>query len=191
MWVRSPPRALRLYPPRRRGPNMHPVEACVRGTLIALGTLSAAALASGCTMDTPAPALVGAWRASIQFETGAFAPIKDLEFMYVFNQGGTMTESSNYDAAPPVPPAYGVWRSVGPNEFELKYEFYSTAPSPADAFAGGAGWLPSGRGVITERVTLAADGQSFTSTMKYEAFDTKGQPVAGGGEAKGRGVRMQ
>ena len=36
--------------------------------------------------------------------------MKDLEFMYVFNVGGTMTASSNYDGAPPVPPAYGVWR---------------------------------------------------------------------------------
>ena len=37
---------------------------------------------------------------------------KDLEFMYAFNVSGTMTESSNYDAAPPVPPAYGVWKKV-------------------------------------------------------------------------------
>ncbi len=29
--------------------------------------------------------LVGEWRAQLQFSSGAFAPIKDLEFMYVFN----------------------------------------------------------------------------------------------------------
>ncbi len=40
--------------------------------------------------------LVGAWRGKIQFKTGTFSTIKDLEFMYVFNAGGTMTESSNY-----------------------------------------------------------------------------------------------
>jgi len=50
--------------------------------------------------------LVGAWQGKIQFTTGAFADTKDLEFMYAFNAGGTMAESSNYDAAPPVPPAY-------------------------------------------------------------------------------------
>ena len=48
--------------------------------------------------DTAALDLVGEWRAHLQFTSGAFAPVKDLEFMYVFNQGGTMTESSNYDA---------------------------------------------------------------------------------------------
>ena len=57
--------------------------------------------------------LFGAWRGSVQFTTGAFAEVKDLDFMYLFNAGGTMLESSNYDGAPPVPPAYGVWRKVG------------------------------------------------------------------------------
>jgi len=137
------------------------------------------------------PALLGAWRSSLQFESGAFAPIKDLEFMYVFNAGGTMTESSNYDGAPPVPPAYGVWRSVGPNEFEAKYEYYATAPSATAEFMKGAGWPPSGFGVFVERITVSADGQTFTSTMKYDAFDMKGAPIEGGGEAKGKAVRIQ
>src|SRR6476469_1403752 len=78
--------------------------------------------------DAAAADLTGEWRAQLQFTTGAFASIKDLEFMYSFNQGGTMTESSNYDAAPPVPPAYGIWRKTGPNEYEAKYEFYRAKP---------------------------------------------------------------
>jgi hypothetical protein len=153
----------------------------------------AALLGAGCMGDHLAvpPALVGAWRSSIQFETGAFASIKDLEFMYVFNAGGTLTESSNYDGAPPVPPAYGVWRQLGPGEFEAKYEYYATAPSPPEAFKTGGGWLPSGRGVFTERITLSTDGQGFTSTVQYEALGVQGEPVAGSGNAKGRGVRIQ
>ena len=73
-------------------------------------------------------ALVGAWRSHIRFSAGAFAEMKDLEFMYVHNAGGTMTESSNYDGAPPVPPAYGVWKKTGAREFETKYLFYVTKP---------------------------------------------------------------
>ena len=70
-------------------------------------------LPTGCTLpsrsDTPrSDELVGAWRSNVQFKSGAFASITDLEFMYVFNAGGTLTESSNYDGVPPVPPAYGV-----------------------------------------------------------------------------------
>lgn len=155
-------------------------------------SLTAMLAVSGCENPAPAtpPALVGAWRSSIQFESGAFAAIKDLEFMYVFNSGGTMTESSNYDGAPPVPPAYGVWREIGPNEFEVTYEFFATRPSEADAFEKGAGWLPAGRGVITERITLSADGQTFSSALRYEALGMQGEPTEGGGEAKGSATRI-
>ena len=155
--------------------------------------LAVTLLAAGCAAERPVPAplLVGAWRSSLQFTTGAFASVKDLEFMYVFNAGGTLTESSNYDGAPPVPPAYGVWRALGPKEFEARYEFYVTAPAPPEAFKTGAGWLPSGRGVFTERITLAPDGNGFTSTIRYEAFDVQGRPVEGGGEATGKAARIQ
>jgi hypothetical protein len=166
---------------------------------LVLVPLAAILLATACAKAPPLakteppapPALVGAWRSTVQFETGAFAPIPDLEFMYVFNAGGTMTESSNYDGAPPVPPAYGVWRSIGPNEFEARYEYYATAPAAAAEFMKGAGFLPSGRGVIVERMTVAADGRSFTSTLKYDAFDMKGGPIEGGGKANGKALRIQ
>ncbi|MGN6393825.1 MAG: hypothetical protein ACTHM9_16475 [Gemmatimonadales bacterium] len=138
------------------------------------------------------PSLVGQWRATLHFSTGAFAPMKDLEFMYVFNLGGTMTESSNYDAAPPVPPAYGIWRKVGGREFEAKYEFYVTkAPAAFAEIVKGGGWGPAGRGVFVERITLSPDGRSFTSTITYDQFDVTGKPVSGGGAATGRGVRLR
>jgi hypothetical protein len=173
------------------------MEVNMARTICLLGPLTAVLLVTACAkapapVEPPAPpVLVGAWRSSLQFESGAFAPIKDLEFMYVFNTGGTMTESSNYDGAPPVPPAYGVWRNVEPNEFEAKYEYYATAPAAAAEFMKGAGFPPSGRGVFVERITVSADGQTFTSTMKYDAFDMKGEPIEGGGEAKGKAVRIQ
>ena len=139
----------------------------------------------------PADDLAGEWRAQLQFKSGAFASIKDLEFMYSFNQGGTMTESSNYDAAPPVPPAYGIWRKTGPNEYEAKYEFYVTkVPAAFDEITKGGGWGPAGRGIFVERITLSDDGKTFTSKIKYDQFDTAGKPAEGGGEATGRGVRL-
>jgi hypothetical protein len=151
--------------------------------------LVAASLAAW-TVGAADSGLVGAWRSSIHFENGAFAPIKNLEFMYVFNTGGTLTESSNYDGAPPVPPAYGVWREVGPNEFEAKYEYFATEPSDQGAFLKGAGWLPSGRGIFTERIKLSPDGQSFESIIRYYALDGRGGPAAGGGDAKGKATRI-
>ncbi|HZW05701.1 MAG TPA: hypothetical protein VFF65_01150 [Phycisphaerales bacterium] len=134
---------------------------------------------------------VGAWRAQLQFSSGAFAPIKDLEFMYVFNEGGTMTESSNYDASPPVPPAYGIWRKTGERRYEAKYEFYVTkAPARFDEISKGGGWGPAGRGVFVEQITVSEDGRSFTSKIKYDQFGTDGKPAEGGGEATGKGTKL-
>jgi hypothetical protein len=159
-----------------------------RGLLIPMVLLGAVGFGAS---RTAAPDLQGEWRAQLQFTTGAFAPIKDLEFMYVFNQGGTMTESSNYDASPPVPPAYGIWRKVGDNKYEAKYEFYVTKP-PAkfEEIAKAGGWGPAGRGIFVEQITVSADGKSFTSKIKYDQFDTAGKPAEGGGVATGKGVRL-
>lgn len=149
---------------------------------------------AGCTRRPAGddrPALVGAWRSSLRVESGALAGVKDLEFMYVFNGGGTMTESSNYDGAPPVPPAYGVWRAVGPREFEATYEYFATrAPSGLADLTGGGGWLPSGRGKFVERIRVSDAGDAFTSTLRYDLFDVTGKPMAGGGQAEGRAVRI-
>lgn len=162
----------------------------VAAALLALGACSK----SGPHSDADASAgnlLVGAWRSHISFNSGAFAQIKDLEFMYVFNHGGTLNESSNYDGAPPVPPAYGVWRSNGPREFEAKYLFYITAPpKKLEELGTGGGWGPAGYGVFVEHITVAADGKSFTSTIDYTAFDPKGKAVEGGGKAEGSGNRI-
>ncbi len=137
--------------------------------------------------------LTGAWRSHVQFASGDFAAAKDLEFLYVFNpgdgRGGTMTESSNYDAAPPVPPAYGVWREVGPGRFEALYVFYTTKP-PEKAEQIVQGWGPAGRGELTERITLAADGKSFESAITLKLFDPAGRPLPGGSDGTGHATRI-
>jgi hypothetical protein len=135
--------------------------------------------------------LVGAWRGAMQFTSGAFAETRDLELMYAFAAGGTMTESSNYDAAPPVPPAYGVWRRVGPRQYEAKYQFFQTRPvSSADELVKGGGWAMSGYGVISQTFTLSVDGQSFVSKATLQMFDKEGKPMGSGGEATAKGTRI-
>jgi len=144
------------------------------------------------TPPAGADALVGAWRARLQFSDGALARVKDLEFLYVFNQGGTMTESSNYDGVPPVPPAYGTWRALGPDQFEARYVYFNTrAPSRLDDLVQGGGWLPAGRGTITEHLTLAPDGRSFDSSLVLDLVDQAGASADGGGHATGHGARIQ
>jgi hypothetical protein len=136
--------------------------------------------------------LAGAWRGRVQFTSGAFAETRDLEFMYAFNAGGTMTESSNYDAAPPVPPAYGVWRKLGPRKYEAKYQFFqSKAVTTADELVKGGGWGPDGHGILAQKMTLSADGNAFESRITLELFDKDGKPVPGGGEGTATGQRVR
>ena len=137
------------------------------------------------------PGLAGAWRGRVEFKSGLLADVRDLEFMYSFAVGGTMTESSNYDGAPPVPPAYGIWRRSGPRNFEARYEFFVTKPPAGfEELAKGGGWLPAGRGILTERIELAPDGKKFNSSIRLELLDPADKPVQGGGEGRVEAQRI-
>lgn len=160
--------------------------------LLSASILAACSPSSSAESAKPAASLlVGAWQSNVTFTTGAFVPMKELRFLYAYNAGGTMTESSNYDGVPPVPPAYGIWREVGPNKFESKYIFYMTKPPAAlQEITSGGGWMPTGHGVLTESITLSADGNSFSSTIHWDAFDMAGKPTAGGGDGTTHGTRI-
>jgi hypothetical protein len=134
--------------------------------------------------------LTGAWREKVHLTSGAYASVKDLEFLYVFNAGGTVIESANYDSVPPVPPAYGVWRKTGNHEFEYRSAFFTTKP-PAkfEDIAGGGGWLPSGRGVLMGKIVVAPDGQHFQSKVHYEEYDAAGKKTDAG-DGAGSGERI-
>ena len=111
--------------------------------------------------------------------------------MYAFNSGGTMTESSNYDAAPPVPPAYGVWKKIQPRQYEAKYVFFlSKAPKSFDEVVNGGGWSPGGSGVLVETITLSEDGKSFKSAIRLDVFDETGKPTESNSQAESQAVRI-
>jgi len=160
--------------------------------------LSVGSLVTGCATSsagahkaTGVDGLVGAWRSKVQFKSGDWAKVRDLEFLYVFNPGGTMTESSNYDGAPPVPPAYGVWRKTGLRQYEAKYVFFITKPPATfEDISKGGGWQPAGYGVFVERITVSEDGKASNSTIKYDAYDQAGKPTETGNEADVEGSRL-
>ena len=54
----------------------------------------ATAYSSPAHRDSGDDSLAGSWRSRVQFKSGAFSAVKNLEFMFAFNSGGTMTESS-------------------------------------------------------------------------------------------------
>ncbi len=160
--------------------------------LIALSLSALFVSTIGCAHESPGHSLVGAWRGGVQFSNGPYAPIKDAEFMYLFNAGGTMLESSNYDAAPPVPPAYGTWKKVGDGKYEATYAFYPTnPPKTLDELTKGSGWSPAGLGVLKQTFTLSADGKSFKSNIRLQLFDSAGKPIDTENAATASGMRME
>ena len=123
--------------------------------------------------------LAGAWKGPIQFRTGAFAVIKDFEFMRVYNEGGTMTESSNYDGVPPTPPAYGIWKKTSDGKYMTRYEFYwNNLPPSFEELTKDGGFSPGGYGVIEENISLSEDGNSFNASVGLTMFDKSGKQIS-------------
>jgi hypothetical protein len=136
--------------------------------------------------------LVGAWKGKVQFKTGAYAGITDFEFMYVFNSGGTMTESSNYDGVPPTPPAYGIWKKMGEKEYESHYEFYwNKVPASYEELAKTGGFPNAGYGVLLEKIILSDDGKSYSSTIKFNLYDQSGKQTVFNDEGTVEAKKME
>jgi len=171
-----------------------------RRTGITLALLSAVLLITGCTKgSSPQPVgwiedsrLTGAWRSKIDFQSGPFTGVKDLEFLYAYNAGGTMTESSNYDeAANSSPPAYGVWKQFGERKYETKYVFFTTKSPDSTSGAPSAGdWWPAGHGVLTEVIQMSEDGRTYKSSIKLDIFDKAGKLLPGSGKGSGAAERI-
>ena len=136
--------------------------------------------------------IVGAWKGKVQFKTGAYTEVKDFEFMWVFNEGGTMTESSNYDGVPPTPPAYGIWKKTGNQQYESRYEFYfNKIPASFEDVIKAGGFPPAGYGVLNEKIILSEDGKSYSSTIKFNLFDQTGKQTVFNDEATAEAKRME
>ena len=50
--------------------------------------------------------------------------------------------------------------------------------------------MPAGHWVLDEKITLAEDGQSYTSTLTCAGSDPAGQPVAGAESGTASGQRI-
>jgi hypothetical protein len=126
-------------------------------------------LGTACRDASESDSLAGAWRSQIRFSGGTLAEWKNLEFMYVFNAGGTMTESSNYDASPPGPPAYGARRRTGPRQFEARYLFFATQPPGPSEELAKVGWLPArATGRASSRPGAEEEGRSQRRARRTE-----------------------
>jgi hypothetical protein len=77
-------------------------------------------------------------------------------------------------------------------QYEAKYVVFLTKPvAILEEIAKGGGWVPNGHGVLTQKINLSEDGNTFESAIRFDLFDTQGKSIEGGGEATGHGERIK
>ena len=146
--------------------------------VVLLSCLAAVGLSCGDASSPVSDPLVGAWKGPVQFNSGVYAAIKDFEFMRVYNAGGTMTESSNYDGVPPTPPAYGVWKRTSAGHYRARYQFYwNNMPASFEEMSENGGFPSGGYGVLEEDITLSEDGNSYKGGITAVLFDKAGTRI--------------
>ena len=145
--------------------------------LLGVGALLATA-SPACAQTDDENALLGAWRAHVAIDSGPLAGVP-FQFLLAYAAGGGMVESSNFDEAPPVPPAYGSWVATGQRTFRSTYLFFTTSPPGSPNTLATAGWSFSGTGKLREQITLGRDGSTYSSRLYYQLFDANDKALPG------------
>jgi hypothetical protein len=115
--------------------------------------------------------LVGTWNITVTRETAP--PGQPLSFpaLYAFLPGNVMQETGSLTLYRS--PGMGVWDRTDGRSYAAALEFYRFGPDGA--------YLGSTKAAIT--IELSAEGDSFTGTSAFQAFDAAGNPGFAGSVA--------
>ena len=132
--------------------------------LIAL--LTCTLLATSATAESGGR-LVGVFDTHLTLTNCHGVVIRTLEALQMFNQGGTLASTDNQ------PPSsrgagFGTWQNMGGRSYSAPFQFFSF--NPDGTFAGTV--------KIARNILLAADANSYTSTVSVEILDPNGNVIA-------------
>ncbi|MDQ2735450.1 MAG: hypothetical protein M3Y55_10770 [Pseudomonadota bacterium] len=112
------------------------------------------------TTTTPDP-LEGFWQSSISLkDCSSGAPLGGFRGLTLFNQGGTASADNNQPSATKGT-AMGTWTKSATGTYVVNLRFWRYLPDGS----------PAGQQRLTRTITLAADGNSLTSTITTQALD--------------------
>ncbi|MGH8713916.1 MAG: hypothetical protein ACREYB_07920 [Casimicrobiaceae bacterium] len=143
------------------------------GTMILPAALGAL-LAQACTTSTSAQSnggadpIEGLWNSQVTItncQSGAV--MRQFQAMNLFMRGGTLADT---DVQPPSShgPAFGTWQNSGAAQYSSVFQLFRY--NPDGSFAGA--------NRVTRTITLATDGNSFTSTIAVDVDDPTGATLS-------------
>ena len=116
------------------------------------------ARAQGATAPDP---IEGFWQSSVSLKDCASgASFGGFRGLTIFNSGGTASADNNQPSATKGP-AMGTWKKTAAGSYTVDLRFWRY----------GADGTPAGQQRLTRTITLAADGNSLTSTITTQALD--------------------
>jgi hypothetical protein len=115
----------------------------------------------------------GLWSSQVIITDCHGTATRTFSALNLFGRGGTVVDA---DSQPPTShgPGLGVWASAGKSHDSPPAPQYS---SSFKLFRFNTDGSFAGYQQIARTITLAKDGQSFTSTITASALDTNGNPV--------------
>lgn len=114
----------------------------------------------------------GLWNVNVTITNCATgAALATFPAMGLFARGGTFHDTNGGAASPPSSrsSSFGVWKHVRGRTYEFAFQL----------FRFNSTGQPIGTQIVRHMVTLARDGESYTSSGSSEAFDTSGVLIPG------------
>jgi hypothetical protein len=138
-------------------------------SLVLMMTVVALTVASAAVPLQPAARLQGVWDSQATLTDCNGNILVMLRAFEMFHQGGTLTSTDN---TPPTlhGPGFGTWQHVGVGKYDAPFQFFNF--NADGTFAGTQ--------KIDRQIQLAADGNSYTSTVTFETFDPDGNLIFSG-----------
>ena len=134
-------------------------------------TMALVALAAEANATSPQQAapLQGVWDSQVTLTDCNGFTLVVFRAYEMFHQGGTLTSTDN---SPPTlhGPGFGTWQRVGGRNYTAPFQFFNF--NADGSFAGTQ--------KIDRQIHLAADGNSYTSTVTFGTYDPDGNLVFSG-----------
>jgi len=136
---------------------------------LAMTALLALTVAPASVSAQEPPSLAGVWNSEVTLTDCNGNTLRVFRATVMFIQDGSLVSTDN---APPTShgPGLGRWRHLSGRNYGALFQFFNFNPDGSYA----------GLQKIRRKITLSADGNSYTSVVTFESFDPNGNLLFSG-----------